>query len=143
MSVSRKPLERRLAEIAPYKDNHTNAVLLNKPESSMDSLIDGYLNSRALAACFGAHSTLEKMLVFEAALAKTQAALGIIPQAAADVISVEDHAKEAFFMKMTLESGGHGGFAGTGQSIEPKDLCTLGQAVLLGGTWQQLVTGRI
>jgi len=54
----------------------------------MDSLIDGYLNSRALAACFGAHSTLEKMLVFEAALAKTQAALGIIPQAAADVIGV-------------------------------------------------------
>ena len=53
----------------------------------MDSLTDGYLNSHELANCFGAGATLEKMLVFEAALARTQAALGIIPDSAASIIT--------------------------------------------------------
>ena len=52
-----------------------------------DSLADDYLCSAELVACFDARATLARMLEFEAALAKAQAQLGMIPQRAAEHIA--------------------------------------------------------
>lgn len=53
---------------------------------SCDALTDGYLTSDATAACLDARATLVRMLEFEATLARTQAALGVIPAGAARAI---------------------------------------------------------
>ncbi len=52
-----------------------------------DSLADAYLASPRIAALFDARATLARMLAFEAALARAQAALGMIPISAADKIA--------------------------------------------------------
>ncbi|MEX2482511.1 MAG: hypothetical protein WD928_16760 [Gammaproteobacteria bacterium] len=49
-------------------------------------LLDPYLESDALAACFAGPALVERMLAFEAALARAEGELGIIPAAAAAVI---------------------------------------------------------
>ena len=53
---------------------------------ALDSLTDTYLASPTLSACFGAEATVAQMLAFEAALAATQARLGLIPDPAARTI---------------------------------------------------------
>lgn len=52
-----------------------------------DSLADAYLASPRIAALFDARATLARMLAFEAALARAQATLGMIPTSAADQIA--------------------------------------------------------
>ncbi|MBK6659426.1 MAG: 3-carboxy-cis,cis-muconate cycloisomerase [Proteobacteria bacterium] len=52
-----------------------------------DSLADAYLASPRVAALFDARATLARMLEFEAALARAQAALGMIPVPAAAIIA--------------------------------------------------------
>lgn len=54
-----------------------------------DSLADAYLSCDELVACFDARATLARMLEFEAALARAQAQLGLIPQRAAEHIGAE------------------------------------------------------
>ena len=54
-----------------------------------DSIADAYLGSSELAACFDARATLARMLEFEAALARAQARLGMIPAQAAAHIAAE------------------------------------------------------
>lgn len=51
-----------------------------------DALTDGYLSSATMAEALGSRATLARMLEFEAALARVQAALGVIPAAAATAI---------------------------------------------------------
>ncbi len=52
-----------------------------------DSVADAYLSSPQVAACFDARATVARMLEFEAALARAQATLGMIPPRAAAVIA--------------------------------------------------------
>lgn len=52
-----------------------------------DSVADVYLASGAVAACFDARATVARMLEFEAALARAQAGLGMIPDTAATLIA--------------------------------------------------------
>ena len=53
-------------------------------------LIDGFATTGALAGAFSDASVLDAMLRFETALARSQAALGIIPPHAADAIAAVD-----------------------------------------------------
>ncbi len=52
-----------------------------------DSIADGYLSSAHIAACFDARATVARMLEFEAALARAEAALDMIPATAAAIIA--------------------------------------------------------
>lgn len=52
-----------------------------------DSIADAYLSSAPIAACFDAHATVARMLEFEAALARAQADLHMIPATAAAIIA--------------------------------------------------------
>ena len=51
-----------------------------------DSVMDNYLSSPRIAACFDARATVSAMLEFEAALARAQARLAMIPATAARAI---------------------------------------------------------
>lgn len=70
---------------------------------SFDSLADGYLTSKAAARCFDAQATVERMLEFEAALARVEARLGIIPADAAPVIAAACEARR--YDRGRLEQG--------------------------------------
>ena len=52
-----------------------------------DSITDAYLSSAQIAACFDARATVARMLEFEAALARAQAGLDMIPAPAAAIIA--------------------------------------------------------
>ena len=66
-------------------------------------LIDSFATTRALADVFSDASVLDAMLQFETALARSQAALGIIPPHAADAIAQVDRIEPACFSEAARE----------------------------------------
>src|SRR5580704_1065429 len=75
------------------------------------TLLDGLFGSDALATAFSDHARVQCMLDFEAALARAEARVGVIPEAAAQAIAAHCLAENINFAELAQAAGEAGNLA--------------------------------